>query len=145
MERAGNSADSDALVFVYGSLKRHMANHRELQGAAWLCEARIEGLTLHDLGPFPMAIRSSEAGCTITGEVYRVGPKLLANLDRFEGVPRLYERQLHHLTDGIEVWVYVGHARQVRHSRRIASGVWNGPGNRFKRTTTQSVKSSEDD
>ena len=127
MEQAGNGADSDALVFVYGSLKRGMANHGELHGAAELGSARLEGLTLYDLGPFPMAIPSSEPGCAIEGELYQVEPDQLAHLDRFEGAPRLYQRQRHQLSDGSEAWVYVGRERQVRHSPRIPSGCWHGP------------------
>ena len=79
MEQAGNGADSDALVFVYGSLKRGMANHGELHGAAELGRARLEGLTLYDLGPFPMAIPSSEPGCAIEGELYQVGYAVLTS------------------------------------------------------------------
>ena len=61
MEQAGSGADSAPLLFVYGSLKRGMANHGELRGAAELGSTRLEGLALYDLGPFPMAIPSHPA------------------------------------------------------------------------------------
>ena len=133
MERSGNGADSDPLLFVYGSLKRGMANHQELQGATRLGDARLHGLALYDLGPFPMAIACREPGSTIEGELYRVSAALLEQLDRFEGAPRLYQRELHHLRSGEAIWVYVGRARQVRHVQRLSSGCWQGPAAGFKR------------
>lgn len=133
MERSGNGADSDPLLFVYGSLKRGMANHQELQGASALGNARLQGLALYDLGPFPMAIACSEPGCAIEGELYRVSAALLEQLDRFEGAPRLYQRERHRLSSGEAIWVYVGRARQVRHVKRLGSGCWQGPAAGFRR------------
>ena len=127
MERSGNGADSDPLLFVYGSLKRGMANHGQLQKAAWVGRTRLDGLALYDLGPFPMAIACSEPGSAIEGELYRVNAALLEQLDRFEVAPRLYQRELHRLNSGEAVWVYVGRARQVRHVKRLSSGNWQGP------------------
>ncbi|MEY3545051.1 MAG: hypothetical protein RLZZ106_536 [Cyanobacteriota bacterium] len=133
MERSGNGADSDPLLFVYGSLKRGMANHPELEGANGLGNARLQGLALYDLGPFPMAIACSEPGCAIEGELYQVSAALLKQLDRFEGAPRLYQRELHRLSSGEAIWVYVGQARQVRHVKRLGSGCWQGPATNFRR------------
>lgn len=115
------------LVFVYGSLKRGMANHHHLAGATFVGSALLGGLSLFDLGPFPMAVASADPAAVLQGEVYGVGTGLLAGLDRFEGAPRLYKRQRHHLGDGRLVWVYVGRSRQVRHAQRISSGSWSGP------------------
>ena len=128
--------DSDALVFVYGTLRRGQRNHGQMQGCRWLGEAELPGLALYDLGPFPMAVPCDDvaadpdavAGATATpalqGELYGVSAQQLAALDRFEGVPRLYERQARRLADGRLVWVYVGRAHQVRHVKRIPSGRW---------------------
>jgi gamma-glutamylcyclotransferase (GGCT)/AIG2-like uncharacterized protein YtfP len=133
MELSGNGADSDPLLFVYGSLKRGMTHHGELSGAAELESARLEGLALYDLGPFPMAICCNQPGCTVEGELYQVSPDQLAHLDRFEGAPKLYQRRRLQLSDGTNVWVYVGRERQVRHSPRVTSGCWNGPVVKAKR------------
>ena len=134
MAQAGRGADSDALVFVYGSLKRGMANHGQLDGARWLGEAQLQGLALYDLGPFPMAVISNDDAAVLQGEIHAVTATHLQALDRFEGVPRLYERQAWRLEDGRRVWVYVGRAEQVRHVNRIASGRWNGPTPGFRRS-----------
>jgi len=110
------------LVFVYGSLKRGNANHRQLAGASFLGPATVAGLHLYDLGPFPMAVLvPDDPDAQLLGELYSVSPQLLTALDRFEGAPRLYERQRHRLSDGRAVWLYVGRPKQVRHVRRISS------------------------
>ena len=127
MADEGMGADSAALVFVYGSLKRGQVNHGQLQGCAWQGEAELNGLALYDLGPFPMAI-PADPEARLRGEIYSVDAEQLARLDHFEGAPRLYERQRWQLIDGRAVWVYVGRPRQVRHVRRIASGCWRGRG-----------------
>lgn len=128
MAAADGSGDSDLqqpqLVFVYGSLKRGQPNHHQLGGSPCCGDARLTGLALYDLGPFPMAIVSDDADAVLNGELYAVTADQLEALDRFEGAPRLYERQRHRLADGRAVWVYVGRPRQVRLVARIPSGMW---------------------
>lgn len=136
-----NAADSAAqpppqLVFVYGSLKQGMANHHHLAGATYHGTAELPGLHLYDLGPFPMAVTTDASDAALRGEIYGVSPKLLGALDRFEGSPRLYERQRHALADGRAVWVYVGRHHQVRHVQRIRCGSWSGPGSQGNQPTT---------
>lgn len=113
------------LLFVYGTLKRGLANHHQLAGAGFVAEAVMDGLDLHDLGPFPMAIAGQGQA---HGELYRVNEAQLAQLDRFEGVPRLYERCKRPLRDGRQAWIYLGRPRQVRHSSRLAAGRWPAGG-----------------
>ena len=111
------------LVFVYGTLKRGETNHHWLEGASWQGEAELNGVVLHDLGPFPMAVIGE--GTTL-GEVYAVEPSRLARLDDLEGYPRLYDRQTLSLGDGRLAWVYLGRPRQVRHAPVVAGGRWHG-------------------
>jgi gamma-glutamylcyclotransferase (GGCT)/AIG2-like uncharacterized protein YtfP len=113
-------------VFVYGSLKRGEPNHHWIAAGTYLGEAQLPGARLYDLGPFPMAVASGDPTDTIAGELYAVTPAVLAALDRFEGVPRLYERQGWRLASGSQAWVYVGRQRQVRHVACITSGIWQG-------------------
>jgi gamma-glutamylcyclotransferase (GGCT)/AIG2-like uncharacterized protein YtfP len=126
MTTANRSDDSELrqneLVFVYGTLKHGQPNHQQLAGCPFCSEALLPGLALYNLGPFPMAIASAEA--TLQGELYAVSAEKLSALDRFEGAPRLYERQQRQLEDGRVVWVYVGQAHQVRHVPLIHSGRW---------------------
>ena len=127
MAEQNGSGDSDALVFVYGSLKRGMANHGQLGQATCLGRCVLHGLALYDLGPFPMAVACNDAEAVLHGELYRLSSSQLAALDRFEGAPRLYERQRWPLADGRCCWVYVGRSRQVRHVARLPCGCWSGP------------------
>lgn len=134
MAHANYMVDSDAqkdrleLVFVYGSLKRGLANHRQMAGAAFAGTAVLQGLALYDLGPFPMAVASTGPDDRLWGELYWLSSPHLAALDRFEGAPRLYQRLWWPLGDGQTVWVYVGQPRQVRFVNRISSGHWVGCG-----------------
>lgn len=109
------------LLFVYGTLKRGLANHRHLAEASYVGEARMPGVDLHDLGPFPMAIHGEGL---IHGELYRLAEALLVELDRFEGVPRLYQRERRPLSDGRSAWIYLGRPRQVRYAPRLQQGRW---------------------
>ncbi|MFM9048051.1 MAG: gamma-glutamylcyclotransferase [Cyanobium sp.] len=111
----------EVLLFVYGTLKRGQANHAKLQAARWGGEATLDGACLFDLGPFPMAIGGEGQ---ILGELYGVPPATLVEIDAFEGVPRLYQRQLRSLADGRQAWVYLGHPHQVRHVKRLPGGQW---------------------
>ena len=43
----------------------------------------------------------------INGEVYRVDPALMAQLDAYEGVPNDYIRLQRQLRDGRQLWVYM--------------------------------------
>jgi gamma-glutamylcyclotransferase (GGCT)/AIG2-like uncharacterized protein YtfP len=130
MAAALGSDDSDLqpaeLVFVYGTLKRGQNNHHHLAGSPCCGEARLVGLALHDLGPFPMAITSLDPTAVVCGELYGVPAERLEQLDRFEGVPRLYQRQRWPLADGRQAWVYLGRSHQVRHAPRLADGSWCG-------------------
>jgi gamma-glutamylcyclotransferase (GGCT)/AIG2-like uncharacterized protein YtfP len=109
------------LVFVYGTLRRGGVNHPWLAGASFEGEGQLPGAVLHDLGPFPMAV---EGNGRIHGEVFAVGARGLADLDRLEGHPRLYRRRRLSLADGRRVWVYLGEARQVRHAPALDDGRW---------------------
>jgi gamma-glutamylcyclotransferase (GGCT)/AIG2-like uncharacterized protein YtfP len=89
-KRSKRSA-APTILFVYGTLKRGQRNHGLMREARYLGEAVTAPLyTLLDLGPFPGMIPGGST--PIHGELYEVGPGLLARLDRHEGVPRFYVR-----------------------------------------------------
>ena len=114
-------------VFVYGSLKRQHANHPWLEGGFWLGEGHLVGVQLFDLGPFPMAVPSPTQALPLQGELYGVTWAMLERLDRLEGSPRLFQRHWLQLGQGNSAWVYLGREHQVRNSRLIPSGIWQGP------------------
>lgn len=76
------------LVFVYGTLKRGLSNHRWLRGQAFLGEARtVPDYQMFDLGGYPGMVSAEEGeGKAIEGEVWEVDKAAMLGLDRLEGV-----------------------------------------------------------
>jgi len=98
-------------VFVYGTLKRGWHNHRLLATAQFVGNATLDGThVLLDAG-FPVCMVHPQ-GATVTGEVYEVDGRTLANLDQLEGEGRMYHRQPKEITyaDGTAdvAWTYMG-------------------------------------
>jgi gamma-glutamylcyclotransferase (GGCT)/AIG2-like uncharacterized protein YtfP len=113
-------------VFVYGTLKRGMANHGWLQEERYLSDTALPGACLYDLGPFPMAVLAPHPAehSLVHGELFAVRPATLDALDQLEGAPRLFQRHWLPLRCGHSAWVYLGRPHQVRHSPRMSSGRW---------------------
>lgn len=89
------SKGETVLVFVYGSLLTGMGNNRHMSGCRLVGPATTQGsgLALHDTGyGFPAVERGGYLVTPIVGELYEVPAAQLPHLDRFEGVPRLYQR-----------------------------------------------------
>jgi len=118
-----------SLVFVYGSLRRGGAAHGRLRGAELIAPARYQG-RLYDLGEYPGAVPSADAGDAVHGELYRlpaVGAEaLLARLDRYEGPEYRRERArvgLEARGEARECWIYL-YRGDLDGRRRVASGDW---------------------
>lgn len=81
------------LVFVYGSLMRGEEYHGPLAGSARL--GRFETAPewhFWDLGGYPAMTPGGTRA--VEGEVYRIDRATLAELDRIEEVPTLYQRAI---------------------------------------------------
>jgi gamma-glutamylcyclotransferase (GGCT)/AIG2-like uncharacterized protein YtfP len=90
--KRNKQGSGSTILFVYGTLKRDQRNHGLMREARFLSEAvTAPEYTLLDLGPFPGMIPGGTTA--VRGELYEVGPELLARLDRHEGVPRFYSRE----------------------------------------------------
>ncbi len=112
------------ILFVYGTLKRGQRNHGLMREAQFLGEAiTAHQYTLLDLGSFPGMIPGGTT--SVHGELYEVGPELLARLDRHEGVPRLYVRGVVWLENRAwaESYLLVDFDR-IRMGRAAVSGEW---------------------
>jgi gamma-glutamylcyclotransferase (GGCT)/AIG2-like uncharacterized protein YtfP len=111
-------------IFVYGTLKRGYGNHRLLAGrSVFIGDDAIIG-KLFDLGAFPAA--TPEGSDLIQGETYFVGPKTLRDLDRLEGHPNFYRREVVKTRSGVDAWVYFmpeisWHTRSLHY---LPEGVW---------------------
>lgn len=87
------------LLFVYGTLKRDHGNNRLLYDSKYLGPATCKGMLLTDLGPFPAGNftdgRLSDITDPVTlGELYAINNSTLRAVDRLEGSPDFYVRNL---------------------------------------------------
>ena len=114
------------LLFLYGTLKRGYSNHAYLAGQEFLGEARTPpGFQLYDLNGYPgMVVESAPPAEGVSGEVWRIDPPTLEQLDQLEGLAEgLYRRERVPLLPPfhdhpVEAYIY---ARSVAHRRRIGS------------------------
>ncbi|MGB9859945.1 MAG: gamma-glutamylcyclotransferase family protein [Moorellaceae bacterium] len=101
-------------VFVYGTLTSMNSRYLRRIGAVGPYTAILHGYSLYQVAPSYPGLCPGEGG-KVRGEVYYVAEEDLRKLDRYEDVPREYERKKVEveLADGrkIQAWCYV----------------WNGP------------------
>ncbi len=87
---AAAMATSFEQIFVYGSLKSGRSAHHLLAGAERQSDGWLDGVRLGRFEGYPMLWSGDQA---TDGEVYRVDPALMAQLDAYEGVPNDYIRR----------------------------------------------------
>lgn len=119
------------LVFVYGTLRRGGSNHFRMEGAEFITDGTVQG-RLYRIDWYPGLVLDP-SGDEIHGEVYSVGPELLAALDVFEGLAAgelkgsEYRRvespvmRRDSCTLSAWVWEWVGITPE---SRRLTDGDW---------------------
>lgn len=75
-------------IFVYGTLKRGLCNHRYLAGQRFLGAAVTEPhYRMYDLGGYPGMIETArDQGVAVVGEVWEVDEAALKKLDWLEDV-----------------------------------------------------------
>lgn len=116
--------DTPLIVAVYGSLKRGFYNHHLLQHSAFLADGTVDGYAMYSLGSYPMVIRGRGA---ISVELFDIDQATLARLDRLEGFPHYYGREVVTVSTPhcpVEAWLYVGQPHQVKWQPRVSSGCW---------------------
>ncbi|WP_417382704.1 gamma-glutamylcyclotransferase family protein [Gimesia sp.] len=88
------TANSDTLIFVYGTLKRGFCRAHNLQGQTFLSTAKTTAeYTMYNCGTYPGLVRNNGDGISIQGELWRVDHRALKLLDEVEGVAEnLYQR-----------------------------------------------------
>lgn len=115
-------------VLAYGTLRPGYGNHDLVADLVeTTTPATVEGaaMLVPDHGWFPYAVRAE--GSTIQGEVLRFGEgdwrEAIRRMDRLEGHPSHYRRQVVETTDGEAVWLYVA-ADWPRAAWHLPSGDW---------------------
>lgn len=122
-DRAPRRRRGHTRVFVYGSLMSGLYNHRLLEGARLIGQDRTRSaFSLQDLGSFPaMAAGGSTA---VVGEVWEVDAPTLAELDRLEGHPRLYQRTRVVLASRRHAETYLMPLERVVDRPQVPGGDW---------------------
>ena len=112
-------------LIVYGTLMSGERNHRFCRNAVCITPCTVTG-TLYDTGcGFPAF--QPEGDNTVAAELIEIPCEDWEAVDRLEGYPRLYDRQLFpaKLADGTDTtgWVYVMH-NLPEMAQVIESGDW---------------------
>lgn len=112
-------------LFVYGTLMRGQPAHRLMRGARLIGRAATRrGFALHDLGPYPAAVRAGRG--RIRGELYAMPAAMLRRLDAYENCPAEYRRAIIATALGA-AWIYV-YPRRPRRGHVLIHGDWRRRG-----------------
>ena len=85
---------STTVLFVYGTLKRGLGNHRFLAGQEFLGETATEPCyRVIDLRRYPGLILDEANGLAVKGELWSVSARCIEALDEFEGEAGQFVRQ----------------------------------------------------
>lgn len=116
------------LVAVYGTLRAGMGNNGLMGDSELLGEVVLDGFDMYPAAPyggFPVIFPvspSEKTSRSIKAEVYQVTEERLTGpLDRLEGHPTWYKRQLVPTAYG-EAWIYVMQDERYKEHQRIVSG-----------------------
>lgn len=120
-------------VFVYGSLKKSLSNNELLRhiGAKFIGYDTISGpLTMISYGGFPAVCHDStivdrRTSGIIFGQIYKIKPETLDNLDALENHPRWYRREKM-LTDvkSIRAWIYLMPQSELANNKPVKQNMW---------------------
>jgi gamma-glutamylcyclotransferase (GGCT)/AIG2-like uncharacterized protein YtfP len=109
------------LVFVYGTLRRGEVNDHLLGEAYFRGHHTTEPLyKMVSLGSYPGVVKHGRT--RIQGEVYEVDALTMSALDRLEGYPTAYTRELITTPWG-RAWIYL-YRGSLKDREPINSGVW---------------------
>ncbi|MEO2068955.1 MAG: gamma-glutamylcyclotransferase [Desulfurobacteriaceae bacterium] len=81
------------LLFVYGTLKKGFWNHHFLQNEKFVGKAETKEKYAMYVTRIPFVVKNEKVS-TIKGKVYEVSKETLKEIDRLEGHPEWYKREL---------------------------------------------------
>jgi len=110
-------------VFVYGTLKRGHSNSILLANATFLGEcATSPEYTMYSYGAFPAVV--NHGNTPVKGEVYEVNQEVMEDLDRLEGHPRWYVREIIKTPFG-DAWIYLMPEHRLENGAEVVElGEW---------------------
>jgi gamma-glutamylaminecyclotransferase len=116
---------SAMMLFVYGTLRSDQPAHGLLRGARLVARARTEPrFTLVEMDGYPALVEGG--GTSVAGEIYEVDEAVLSELDRYEDVPQIFQRETLRIAEH-EVWVYVLPPQHAAGRPSLPSGDWCDP------------------
>ena len=112
------------LLFVYDTLKRGKKNHYALANAHYLNETCTSpDYLLVDLGPYPGMVEKPQQGFSVQGELFKIPYDLLAELDKIEDAPFLFNLEPITLADGSKAFAYL-YKQSILGASILSEGVW---------------------
>lgn len=110
-------------LFVYGTLRLGQSADLSRTGKALYVQPHKIGGDLYALGWFP-GVKFNDHN-EVLGDLFLIEDESITpQLDRYEGHPSLFERQIVDEFDGKPVWAYE-YKGDVTSARQIESGDWN--------------------
>ena len=114
-------------LFVYGTLKKGFYWHEEYLGESEFigpCRTSTDFTLYIDALPFLVEEKASEP---VIGELYQIDTETLANIDRLEGHPVAYKRDLITVFDEddneIKAWAYI-YPNVFRGKKHVIKETW---------------------
>jgi len=106
-------------VFVYGSLRYEMNNHRCLEKSLFSHSTIVHNFDMFSLGAYPFI---SDGNGSVVVELYYVNDETFKKLDDLEGYPRFYNRKVVEAKDGSKGWIYFINNKDGR--EKVDGGDW---------------------
>ena len=117
-------------IFVYGTLKSSSWNHGLIQHCKKLCDHTVIGFELLE-NKIPFMIRTNNPEDRVRGEIYECDDRTVESMDRLEGHPDWYRREivsripLNGLPVEVQGYTYISFiSPQARHAKKDQEGVY---------------------
>lgn len=108
-------------IAVYGSLLKGFGNHRLIQDSKYIGDGLTKPeYTMVSLGGFPGVIKNGNN--SIYFQVYELDDETFKRVDRLEGHPAFYKRDIIETEYG-DVWMYFLDESYLEHEK-VESGNW---------------------
>lgn len=113
-------------LFVYGTLKRGFRNHHLIEDGTLVDDhAILGGYRMYNVGTFPAIVPDTD-DYRVFGEVWEVPDTRSVQLDRLEGVPHMYRREMLYVFENEQIvqrQVYVWN-QPIDGMPEVETGFW---------------------
>jgi gamma-glutamylaminecyclotransferase len=117
-----------AILFFYGSLKRGYSNHHRVASQTYLGDAAtVPAYRIIELGQYGGMIRDERNGFAVSGEIWAIDAKCLADLDEFEMGEGRWQRMPVAIAghDGVQSYCWTGAVPDGVRSGQVWPFDWN--------------------